>query len=297
MQMTYGADVNNDDDLNKKFQRLLPKQTQDVIATGILILIIPFGLFLHFFYVLPTWYTVMSENWLYRVIPILFFAFNLYSNWIFMIRVGPNGRNAILPNVVKSGFRYCHSCHTNSPPRAYHCPVCDICVFRRDHHCSFGAVCVGHFNQRYFVAAALNLLFMTAPLVRYGWDLLALKLEGGITMGRIWQVMLPHVAFILRFISLNQFLHVLIFVFTMTVFLFSIYLVAAQWFCIYNGQTRIEYLMEVHAYQLGFFENIRQSLGTRWPLIAISCFIPSPLPSNGINYVTREIHNAHTKDL
>ena len=45
--------------------------------------------------------------------------------------------------------------------------VCDMCVFRRDHHCSFGAVCVGHFNQRYFMASILNLLPLMAALTKW----------------------------------------------------------------------------------------------------------------------------------
>lgn len=42
-----------------------------------------------------------------------------------------------------------------------------MCVFRRDHHCSFGAVCVGHFNQRYFMASILNLLPLMAALTKW----------------------------------------------------------------------------------------------------------------------------------
>ncbi|PIO60736.1 hypothetical protein TELCIR_17760, partial [Teladorsagia circumcincta] len=48
-------------------------------------------------------------------------------------------------------------------------------------------------------------------------------------------------------------------------------------------------LQDVHAYQLGVMDNIRQCLGTRWPLIFISPFIPSHLPSDGMSFVTRDI--------
>uniref|UniRef100_A0A8R1DZP7 Palmitoyltransferase n=2 Tax=Caenorhabditis japonica TaxID=281687 RepID=A0A8R1DZP7_CAEJA len=293
-------DSHGSDDVNVKrmVKKLIPTQIQDVIATAIFLLFLPFGILLHFLYVMPTWYPIMGEAWVIRVVPICLLAFNVYSNWFFMMKIGPNGRNSILPNVVKPGFKYCHSCQGNSPPRAYHCPVCDVCVFRRDHHCSFGGICIGHFNQRYFVAAIANLLVMVTPLVTYGWNLLELKLENGVSFGNLWQVMFPHLAWISGFITIYQFLHVLLFVLTFTVALFVFYLVAAQAFCLYNGQTRIEYLMDVHAFQLGIAENLRQSLGTRWPLIIFSCFIPSPLPSSdGQSFVTREMFNIHTKDL
>ncbi|EGT40437.1 CBN-DHHC-1 protein [Caenorhabditis brenneri] len=297
MQLVYGADEDGNIDLQKKLKKIMPTQIQDIIATTILLVFIPAGLLLHFLYVLPYWYPVMGEAWVIRAGIIGFGVFNLYSNWAFMMKTGPNGKHSILPNVVKPGYKHCHSCHSMSPPRAHHCPVCDVCVLRRDHHCSFGGVCVGHFNQRYFVAAAVNLFLLTIPLVSYSWNLLNMKFIVGISFGNLWQVMLPHVAWIFGFISIFQFLHVLLFVFTFTTCLFAFYLVAAQAFCIYQGQTRIEYLMEVHAYQLGFFENLRQALGSRWPLICLSCFIPSPLPTDGLSFVTREMFNLHTKDL
>jgi palmitoyltransferase len=38
-----------------------------------------------------------------------------------------------------------------SPPRAWHCAVCGVCVLKREHHCMFAGYCVGHFNHRYFI--------------------------------------------------------------------------------------------------------------------------------------------------
>lgn len=130
-------------------------------------------------------------------------------------------------------------------------------MLRRDHHCSFGAVCVGHFNQRlvfqfacmftvicrYFVAAAISLFALTVPLVGYDWNLLNMQLDGGVTFGNLWQVMIPHLAWISGFITIWQFFHILIFVLTFTVALYAFYLVGAQVFVIYKGQTRVEYLL------------------------------------------------------
>nr|CDP96603.1 BMA-DHHC-1, isoform b [Brugia malayi] len=62
----------------------------------------------------------------------------------------------------------------------------------------------------------------------------------------------------------------------------------AQLFCLYRGQTRMEYLMDVHAYNLGFMENVRQAMGRRWFIALLMPFISSPLDSDGLSYPTRE---------
>lgn len=96
------------------------------------------------------------------------------------------------------------SCQLNSPPRAHHCPVCDICVFRRDHHCSFAsklfeltckhlwilATCVGHFNQRYFVAAVVNLWVVMLVCVYWNWGMIFLSLPT-FNAAEAWKLMMP----------------------------------------------------------------------------------------------------------
>lgn len=292
MPLSLWCNVMDSDELNdiqSRLYKMIPRQTQDIIATAVFLFALPIGFLINIFMIMPYWYPAFSEAWVIRVSCFLVLAFNVYVNWYKMLTVGPNGLNPALPNVVKSGFRFCHSCHANAPPRAYHCPVCNKCCFRRDHHCSFGAVCVGHFNQRYFVAAVVNLLTLCISLFSYTWDYAWSRIDGGFSLSRSWQIFLPHIALMARIISLSQFFIIVFCASSFTVLLFVAYLVSAQLFCIFNGQTRMEYLLEVHAYQLGFLDNLRQCLGSRWPLIFISPFIQSHLPSDGMSFVTRYI--------
>merc|ERR1711976_855735 len=60
-------------------------------------------------------------------------------------------------------WRYCVICKMNAPPRAHHCTLCDRCILKRDHHCYMSGVCIGYYNQRYFIV--LNFYIAIASLV------------------------------------------------------------------------------------------------------------------------------------
>ncbi|CAJ0583459.1 unnamed protein product, partial [Mesorhabditis spiculigera] len=273
-------------DFSKTVRRLIPEQTQDKIAMFLFVFLLPAIFFGVFFMVLPTWYPVYGEAWMLRVVPILFLLASMYFNWVQMIRVGPNGINTALPMTYQAGFVFCHHCKMNAPPRSHHCPVCDVCIFRRDHHCSFAAVCVGHHNQKYFCAAIVQLFLAVFPAFAWTWVWMWSEL-GPAHLGRFWHLVMPHVALALRFVSVREFSYIGMCGLVFTVLLFNSYLISAQIFCFWRGQTRVEYLQDISAYNLGFMENIRQSLGSRWYLLGLFPWIPSPLESNGLSYKTR----------
>ncbi|GMT32214.1 hypothetical protein PFISCL1PPCAC_23511 [Pristionchus fissidentatus] len=266
----------------------------------IFLVFLPIAFLFEVFFVVSDFHEMWSSPWLLRVGILSGLFINCYINYVLMVRAGPNGRNTVLPNTVQVGFRFCHSCRAQSPPRAYHCPVCDSCGFRRDHHCSFGAVCVGHFNQRYFVAAVINLWLVCATVVTYNWPWLSSRL-GHFSVIQWWQILLPHLALVLRLISLMQFFCILVMSFSLVVLLFVTYLVTAQVgevFCIARGQTRVEYLLEVHAYQLGLLNNIKHSLGANWLVGMVIPFVPLRMPSSGMHFETREMEkHANSKSL
>jgi len=49
--------------------------------------------------------------------------------------------------------RYCAFCPDSpwKPPRATHCSQCDVCIFRRHHHCNYMSNCIGFRNQKLFI--------------------------------------------------------------------------------------------------------------------------------------------------
>lgn len=54
---------------------------------------------------------------------------------------------------------WCDSCQSEVPAYSAHCPVCDVCVLGRDHHCVWVDNCIGVNNHRaFFLGMVLMLL-------------------------------------------------------------------------------------------------------------------------------------------
>ncbi|KAI6210637.1 Lethal (2) 35Be [Aphelenchoides besseyi] len=84
----------------------------------------------------------------------------------------------------KGTTKFCYECRKLTPRRCHHCPLCEICVLRKDHHCMMTGGCVGLANQRYFIVfllwAALGAAYgasftfcyldrFVAPWYPFGW--------------------------------------------------------------------------------------------------------------------------------
>ena len=48
-----------------------------------------------------------------------------------------------LPDPLPRTWKYCEFCDFYQPPRAVHCPDCNVCIAGFDHHCVWMGTCIG----------------------------------------------------------------------------------------------------------------------------------------------------------
>ena len=87
---------------------------------------------------------------------------------------GNREQRTISTNMPQNGQRrsywswnYCRKCGHDTPPRCHHCPMCETCILKRDHHCFFSGRCVGFYNQRYFIVFLIWAVFGTTYSTLY----------------------------------------------------------------------------------------------------------------------------------
>ena len=93
----------------------------------------------------------------------------LWYSYFRSVTVDP-GRYAFPDGVTELGARWCRKCVAPKPPRAHHCRHCRRCIPKMDHHCPWTRNCVSmttfpHF-LRFLVYANLSLWLLAALLWR-----------------------------------------------------------------------------------------------------------------------------------
>ena len=54
--------------------------------------------------------------------------------------------------------RYCEKCQINKQVKISHCPICEKCIFSRDHHCFWVDNCIGYLNHKIFLIYLITLV-------------------------------------------------------------------------------------------------------------------------------------------
>lgn len=237
--------------------------------------------------VLPLYHAPLSTWWCMHTFCGFFAAINVFANLYYMMATDTTSGSASLPSVLKPGWIYCPFCQHNSPPRSFHCHICDTCILKRDHHCIFGGTCIGYKNYRFYIMMVIYLWIGAVYANVYHFEYVH-SIAGGFKMATFFTMFMPFIMHIFGYASGYQF-YVLflagVSVFSLLLFTGLLYL---QVRLISKGQVTYEQKRGKQEYDLGLVENIKDVLGTRWYIAWMSPFIPSPLPGDGVIFRRRD---------
>lgn len=120
--------------------RPLPRITNDWATTLFLLVTVPLTYWFELWLILPE--TISTDSTFYRLNSILgtFIMFGIISNMfaVMLCNTSIVGRKIVRPSTASTAlWKFCAACESLSPPRAWHCSTCRVCILKRDHHCMF----------------------------------------------------------------------------------------------------------------------------------------------------------------
>ena len=217
----------------------------------------------------------------------IFFAVNIYGNWLMMFLTDVTGKKVVFPSgPAPPGWNYCGACVANLPPRSHHCPLCKVCVLKHDHHCWFAGTCVGYANHRYFFALCIHMVVAGVYCNIYNWSFVW-DVKGEITLFNIFSFILPHLTAMMGFETWFSFYVTTVSMLGFSLTVLFIWLLQIQIVQVINGQTRYERKKDITEYDQGLWTNIEEVLGHRMFLVLLCPWLPSSLPGDGVKFYSQ----------
>lgn len=273
---------------------LLPRSTSDRVAFFFLLFAIHSIAFFELFAVLPSIYSTGAHatesgqcSFYFIHISVGIFAYiNVMLNLWKIMTTNTSTRGMVLPIQLKPGWKFCAACECNSPPRSFHCYNCNLCILLRDHHCTFTGNCIGLHNRRYYLSLLMSMCLAAGYSMALNYDYMY-HLFGSISLTSILTIMFPMISWI--FVKTESVTAFQVFMCSLCIvgFLLSSGLLVYHMINTVNGQVVYERSYNINIYNLGWKENLALVLGTRWKISWLSPLIPSPIPSDGLDYITK----------
>lgn len=270
--------------------KVLPRTVSDIAATSFLFLMIAVTFWFELWIVIPEIHGFGSFFHILYIVLGLFVTFNIVGNLVALMLCDTSLQNRIVQppaEAVSKGWRLCSVCEAIAPPRSWHCPTCDTCILKRDHHCIFSGCCIGLYNHRYFIMLLFHLSLATLLCACYNsyfiW-LVSTDFDHWLSYTRI----LFPIAFLIKEYSLEQYYFLVYLIdmigaFLIVTLLFYHYTLIKEGVVVHEKSYN-----QGNIYDLGTRKNFELVFGERYHLTWISPFIASKLPHDGIRWQTRE---------
>ncbi|XP_037866469.1 probable palmitoyltransferase ZDHHC24 [Bombyx mori] len=261
---------------NKQLRRILEHSLYLII----LLLLIPAFLYFELCVVLPTVVTQWTMSHFIHMFCATFLLHNIIGNMIYGMLTDTSIKGKFLNSHKKDGWTFCSVCECLRPPRAWHCDTCDICILKRDHHCTFFACCVGYYNHRFFICFTFYIFI--AMMYSFYYNVIFLSVF--ITWNHgfiIIKFIFPLASFVVDFGP--ESVYVFLVVINFIIGLFSGFLFIYHFNNIMKGRIvpEMKSYTENFIHNKGIKLNLIEVLGTKWYLTWVSPFIKSDLPGDG----------------
>lgn len=259
--------------------RSIKRLLEHSIYLAIIFILVPGFLYFELCIVLPAVVEEWSISYFVHYFSAAFLLSNIIGNMIFGMFTDTSVEQK-LSLVAQKDWAFCSACEFLRPPRAWHCDICNVCILKRDHHCTFMACCIGYYNQRYFMLFTLDIFVamvyafyynvkFVAPLISWSNGLIIIKL------------VFPLASFLIDF-NIES-IYIFLILINLVVGLFSGFLFFYHFNNILNGKITPENKNNsTSKYDKGWKINLIEVFGSRWYLTWMSPFIYSPLPGNGL---------------
>lgn len=270
-----------------KFKSVQNKQIRRFLEHGIylamILILIPTFLLFELCIVLPAVEEQWSVPFFVHIVCASFLLSNIVGNIIYGMFTNTSIIGKNFSDFNKKNWTICTECECLRPPRAWHCNICDVCILKRDHHCTFLVNCVGYYNARYFILFTLHMFIATIYSLYFNIKFLSMVIAWNHGLVLI-KFLLPLVAIVLDFNAETVYvcfimINVIVLIFSGILFFFHL-----------NNILRGRVTPERSTYTKGFIYNrgwklnLIEVFGVRWYLTWISPFIHSQLPGNGIEW-------------
>lgn len=268
MNLTFGK--------HKQLKRLF----EHGIYIAILLLLIPGFFYFELCIVAPAVVELWSLSHFVHITCATFLLLNIVGNMIFGMFTNTSTKRIILNNFQQKDWTLCTICECSRPPRAWHCNTCNICILKRDHHCTFLACCVGYYNHRYFILFTFYIFISMLYSFYYNVKFLSefINWNHGFV---VIKFIFPLFSFVVDFGE--ESIYIFLFVINCIVGLITGFLFFYHFNNLIKGRLVHEANTKEFIHNRGWKNNIIEVFGVHWYLTWISPFIHSQLPEIGID--------------